>query len=206
MEIEIPYVDIHTHNTRNSDHVIEFHSHSSGIHPWDIDSPKSDEKQIEPLNFIGEIGIDRSIQTSLNTQCEVFKRELKRAKIESLPVIIHSVKAHGEIVRIAQEQGFEQLMLIHGFIGTKEELSNYLKLNTVISFGARTFKSPKTVEALKIAPMDRLFLETDDQCEYLIEDVYREASSILNMSIDELKEKLYRNYIRYFGAINGELD
>lgn len=45
--------------------------------------------------------------------------------------------------------------------------------------------------------LDHMFLETDES-DYSIEEIYNEASALIEIPLNELKEKVYRNYRRCF--------
>jgi len=57
--------------------------------------------------------------------------------------------------------------------------------------------SPRFREAIQIIPLDSLFLETDDSLTTIIE-IYQEVSAILGLSVEELKNQIYKNFNRLF--------
>ena len=198
MKNETPYINAHTHSPTKKDGFIELETHGVGIHPWEIDEQNSEDqlKELESSahHFIGEIGIDRSIDTPLELQIKLLVKQLLIAKKKELPVIIHTVKSHSLILDSLKQVQFDQLVLIHGFVGSKEEAINYCNFGALISFGTALIKSNKTAKALAEIPRNSILLETDDQYEYSIEDIYKQASSVINIPLEELKEQIYHNF------------
>ncbi|MBQ6572336.1 MAG: Mg-dependent DNase, partial [Alistipes sp.] len=56
---------------------------------------------------------------------------------------------------------------------------------------------PKTLEALRLMPLDRLFVETDES-EVGIENVYERVAKARGVELEELKYKLEENYKKIF--------
>ena len=71
-----------------------------------------------------------------------------------------------------------------------------------LSFGVRTFSSPKTLEALRETPPGQLFLETDDS-DTGIEEVYAHAAAVRGTTVEALKRATTENYERIFAPQNG---
>ena len=67
-----------------------------------------------------------------------------------------------------------------------------------LSFGERTFRSPRSMEALKATPIDRLFLETDE-ADVSIDEIYGKVSEILGVPVAVLEYITNENYNRICG-------
>jgi Tat protein secretion system quality control protein TatD with DNase activity len=52
--------------------------------------------------------------------------------------------------------------------------------------------------ALKNIPLSQVFFETDDDDELIVSEVYQLASEVLNIEIEELKDKIYQNYLELY--------
>ncbi len=195
--MKIPYIDCHSHRSSKNQETIVLKSHGIGIHPWNVESQKEFQLNSK-VPFIGEIGLDR-FSSNFEKQKEVFIQQLYFAQNNHKTVVIHSVKAHNEVISAIKDLHFNELILIHGFVGTIDELKSYLKFNSLISYGHALFNSPKTQESLKETPLDRLLLETDDQDEYKISDIYNKASDILGMNLEKLKAIIFENYNKRLG-------
>ena len=131
---------------------------------------------------------------------------------------IHPWDADKEVIAAlgtlpADVQAFEPVMLelaarepraviFHGFIGSPEQARRALEKGYYLSFGVRTFSSPKTLEALRETPPGQLFLETDDS-DTGIEEVYAHAAAVRGTTVEALKRATTENYERIFAPQNG---
>ena len=93
-------------------------------------------------------------------------------------------------------------VIFHGFIGSPEQARRALEKGYYLSFGVRTFSSPKTLEALRETPPGQLFLETDDS-DTGIEEVYAHAAAVRGTTVEALKRATTENYERIFAPQNG---
>ena len=66
-----------------------------------------------------------------------------------------------------------------------------------LSFGERCNKSPKTIEALKVTPLDRIFVESDESTTP-IEQIYSLIANIRGVKSEELIDAIENNYNRIF--------
>lgn len=203
------FIDIHSHHINSSDNIFQIinssntsHNFCFGLHPWDIEKFSFTEvkAKIEGLyqhdHFfaLGEIGLDKVCNTRFDKQKEVFIQQLELAnQLNIQRIIIHSVKAHSDILEIFTKLKIKQNILIHDYYGSIETANQYLKFNCYFSFGAKLFTNKKAQLALTQLPIARIFFETDDQLEFSIEDIYIKASHLLNLPISSLKEQIYLN-------------
>ena len=200
--METPYVNIHTHRPTGCG--IELRT--AGIHPWD--APQADAAALDRLarelesggvQAVGETGLD-FVQAANNgtrqAQIELFRAQLALACRYGLPVVLHCVRAFAETMRLLREQE-PRAVIFHGFIGSPQQAARAVAAGYYLSFGPRSLRSPRTVQALATVPSERLFLETDDD-PTPIESVYAEAARLLGLPLDRLREALYTNYLRIF--------
>ena len=84
---------------------------SAGIHPWEL-TLENANSQWETLRHsitdkrivaIGECGLDKLKGPSMALQTIVFKQEATLAEENSLPLIIHCVKAFNELIQLKKE-------------------------------------------------------------------------------------------------------
>lgn len=118
----------------------------------------------------GEIGLDFHYDNSpRDVQREVFARQLRHAREEGLPVIIHTREADEETIEILRTEygGAAHGGIMHCFGGGMPLAEAALELGFMISFaGNVTFKKAENLrEAARIVPLERLLVETD--CPYL---------------------------------------
>ena len=144
------FVNIHTHRPTGCG--IELRT--AGIHPWD--APQADAAALDRLDrklesggvqAVGETGLD-FVQAADNgtrqAQIELFRAQLALACRYGLPVVLHCVKAFEQTMRLLWEQE-PRAVIFHGFIGSPEQARQALERGYCLSFGERTFASPRIV-------------------------------------------------------------
>ena len=189
-----PYVNIHTH--RPVGRGIELRT--AGIHPWE--AGRRTVNELLPLDAgvqaIGETGLDFAVDVPSEAQYAAFRGQLELARQLKLPVVIHCVRAFNEVMHELQTLP-PRAAIFHGFIGSPEQAQQALHAGYYLSFGERSFRSPKTVEALRATPLSHLFLETDDD-DRPIEAVYAHAAELLGLAEEELRAAAWENYRHLF--------
>ncbi len=194
MELTPPYVNIHTHRTTGRG--IELRT--VGIHPWDAD--RIPIALLLPLDetaqAIGEIGLDFARAVPKEAQYAAFRAQLELARQYGLPVVLHCVRAFNETMRELKTRP-PRAAIFHGFIGSPEQARQAVAAGHYLSFGERTFRSPRSIEAMRITPLSRLFFETDES-ETPIEELYERASQLLGIPKDLLIKSTLENYKKLF--------
>lgn len=195
MEPARTYVNIHTH--RPTGHGVELRT--AGIHPWEADRmPVTSLRPLgETVQAIGETGLDFAKGAPREAQYAAFRAQLELARQYGLPVVIHCVRAFNEVMRELAACP-PRAAIFHGFIGSPEQARQAVAAGHYLSFGERTFRSPKTVEAMRATPLERLFLETDDS-PTPIEEIYRRSADRLGIPETRLQEATLANYKTIFG-------
>ncbi len=195
--MEYPFVNIHTH--RPAGRAVELRTW--GIHPWLSEEVDAARLMLplpppEGTQAAGEIGLDFARKIDRTKQEELLRRQLAWAEKAALPVVLHCVRAFEPMMRILDGYTLRGV-IFHGFIGSAEQAREALRRSYRLSFGLRTFRSPKTLRALRSLPLETIFLETDDDPSD-IETVYARAAEALGMGVGPLREQLYRNYEKLF--------
>jgi TatD DNase family protein len=147
---------------------------------------------------IGEIGLDYYWKPKTKRKLELFKekqrtvlcQQLNLARELSLPVIFHCRMAHQDLIKILaydfNDRSNYMQGVMHGFVGTLDQLKEYLKMGFYIGFNGIIFKkiegikvaetsshlppratSSRSVfeENIKNTPLEKILIETD--CPYL---------------------------------------
>ncbi|EKC58129.1 TatD-related DNase, partial [human gut metagenome] len=151
------YVNIHTH--RPTGRCTELRT--AGIHPWEaareLAAVRSEGlagrlgEALAGAQALGETGLDFACSTDREAQTELLRAHLRLARERGLAVVLHCVRA------------FEPLMnelkacpppaaIFHGFIGSPEQARRAVGSGWYLSFGMRTFASPRSLEALRTTP------------------------------------------------------
>ena len=113
---------------------------------------------------IGEIGLDYYWEQNppREFQQEVFRDQLALAQELGLPVIVHDRDAHADSLAIVKE--FPQVRgVFHCFSGSAETARELIARGWYLGFdGPLTYKNAKKiVEVARMAPLERILLETD---------------------------------------------
>lgn len=212
------YIDIHTHNTKNSKAIelINVFANqapesypdsffSLGLHPWHIETVNIQEcfENIgnavlnKKMLAIGECGIDRAISTPINIQEDYFRKQINIAENNKLPIIIHCVRAYSDLIRIKKETKSKTDWILHAYCGNKETTKHLIKHGFYFSLGKSLIQGKIKPETLKLIPLDRLFFETDDN-EIYIKSLYDYFSEISEIDSDFLCERVLNNFRKIF--------
>ena len=195
-----------------------------GVHPHDaklFDEYAAERirkliRQSPRVIALGEIGLDFHYDHSpRDVQRSVFVKQLRMAREEEVPVIIHSRSADDETVEILRAEWSDVgcLGIMHCFGGTPQMAESVLELGFFISFaGNVTFKNAEGLrDAARIVPLDRLLIETD--CPYLtpvpfrgrrnepahVVEVARCLAELHGIEIEEIGRITTKNFVRSFG-------
>jgi len=183
---------------------------AAGIHPHDAE--KATEQDIEAIASllqhprivaVGEIGMDFYYSFSAKAvQERIFSVQLALAKINNLPVVIHSREAVEDILAIYDAVESENIRgVFHCFTGSVQELEKIIDRGFYVSVGGMvTFKNFRSIDMVKKIPLDRLLVETDapyltpvpyrgkrNEPSYTIHIISRLAQ-LFNMSVEEIAE------------------
>ncbi|WP_426476407.1 TatD family hydrolase [Chryseobacterium sp. CBSDS_008] len=171
--------------------------YSIGIHPQDIDVTHMEQqfsriKSMMSQNCfaIGECGLDSLVSVEQNIQEEVFLRQIKIANEVKKPLIIHCVRKFYEIISFKKKA--EQPMIIHGFNKKRQIAEDLLANNFYLSFGKAVLYNLSLQDILKNTPLDKLFLETDNE-DFNIGESYLKVSEIKGISLEQLNEQILEN-------------
>jgi len=207
------FVNIHTHNLSSSNVlaiqnitfslaesfllVNENGLFSIGFHPWDADIYSTDLYQKLEIYAadkhciaIGECGLDKNSKVPMVHQIYVFCKQIELSEKLQKPLIIHCVGCFNQLFDLKNALRPKQLWIIHGFRGKPELGQQALNAGCALSFGERYNE-----ESVRVTPLDKLFVETDES-NVPIEDIYRKIAQIKGCEAEDLvaAEKLLHFY------------
>lgn len=123
---------------------------------------------------IGECGIDvlkakknteseAALNNNLQIQQDFFEMQLKIAKKNNLPVIVHHCQSHQLILPLLKKINLGKAGVIHAFSGSYQQAKAYVDLGFKLGIGGTiTYpRAKKTINAIKRLPLSSLLLETD---------------------------------------------
>ena len=127
------------------------------------------------VRAVGETGLDyfRTGEEGREAQHESFRRHIELAKRLDKTLVIHDRDAHADVIRLLDEQGVPDRVVMHCFSGDPAFARACLDRGAWLSFaGTVTFKNAAHLrEALLVAPGDKILVETD--APYLTPTPYR---------------------------------
>ncbi len=129
----------------------------------------------DKVRAVGETGLDhfRTGEEGRAAQVESFRRHIDLAKRLDKTLVIHDRDAHDEVLRVIDEEGAPERWVMHCFSGDADVARRCLDRGAHLSFaGTVTFKNAQPQrDALALAPLDRVLVETD--APYLTPTPYR---------------------------------
>ena len=154
-----------------------------GIHPHDaaqatdagIETLRQLLHEGEKVVAVGEIGLDYYRDRSpREAQREAFRRQIRLAREEGLPLIVHDREAHVEVLEILKEEKAAEVGgVLHCFSGDTAMARACLDMGFYLSFpGTITYpRNEAARDVVRNVPVDRMLVETD--CPYLAPQAYR---------------------------------
>ena len=218
------FIDIHTHNEKTKsasiynfsfiedNEVPEERYFSIGIHPWFLEKINIDrslsflkDKINHPFCMaIGEIGLDYKCDIPRQEQIKFFALQMHIASSYNVRVVIlHCVRAYNDIIRIIKESKYQGYLIFHDYNGNLEVTKSLLKYKAYFSFGKSIFRQNNQFSGQFALIKDRFFLETDEQTEYSIENIYYKAAALSRCTDNDLQRLLQQNFINCFGEKMG---
>lgn len=142
-----------------------------GLHPFFLtEHKKNDLKLLDQylkryqgqVRAVGEIGLDFARKTDKEAQLEYFEAQLDLAEKYQLPVILHVVKAHEQVLAILKQRpGLTGI--VHSYSGSATQAKQYIKQGFLLGVGGVITwpKSDKKRAMFAKLPLESLVLETD---------------------------------------------
>ncbi len=117
------------------------------------------------VRAVGETGLDhfRTGPEGRPVQEYAFRRHIDMARRHDRTLVIHDRDAHDDVLRVLDSEGVPDRVVMHCFSGDEEFARRCLDRGAYLSFsGTVTFKNAQYLrDALRIAPLDRILVETD---------------------------------------------
>jgi TatD DNase family protein len=162
---------------------------------------------------IGEIGIDLYWdKTFLKEQIISFRRQIKFALQNKLPVVIHSRDAFPEVFSVLAEFNDDKLTgVFHAFTGNISDAEKAITIGLKLGIGGIvTFKNSGLDKVVSAIGPDNLILETDspylapvphrgkrNESSYICV-INKKLADIFNISEEKMAEITYSNSVKLF--------
>lgn len=175
-----------------------------------------DELAAEPrVRGIGETGLDtfRTGDEGRKAQEESFRGHIEIAKRHGKPLVIHDRDAHADILRVLDETGAPDVVVMHCFSGDVDFARECVRRGFVLSYaGVVSFANATSLRVAAAAtPLDRILVETDapyltpaphrgrPNAPYLIPLTVRALAEATGTAVEPLCEAISANGERVFG-------
>ncbi|MDO4722315.1 TatD family hydrolase [Porphyromonas circumdentaria] len=168
---------------------------SLGLHPWYIEKATLSAQlkqlqhyaQLPQVVAIGECGVDRYSRVDISLQKESFMEQCRLAYENSLPCVLHVVKAWEELFAcIKQLEKQRPTFVVHGFRGKNDLAQSLISKGFYLSLGVHY-----SVSSLHTAwQAERLFLETD-KADFSILSLYQKVALDLQLPIATVRENIF---------------
>lgn len=203
-------LDAHSHRPTNNTQIL-VNVHTLAVHPWELTAPFSraqfDQKWSEltknpgRIYAVGECGLDRVHEgiASIEDQVYVLEKHFELAEKLNLPIILHTVRSYSDLLHMLKLNHFKNPIMLHAFGGNEHEMHELMKYPVYFTYGKRLFNTDKM---LKVTPIDRLLLESGDQDQYTIAQIYQKAAESLSMDESDLEARLERNFLAFFNKLD----
>lgn len=223
----IPFVDIHTHPFHDEKETVVVQNifpgegfaafsgrnfYSVGLHPWHIKSREENNRLMEMVEdalefdhviFVGECGLDKSVDNDFEEQKRVFEAHAFMAEEYECPLIIHCVKAYNEVLELYKKMQPVMPWILHGYGGSLEMTKQLAREKILFSFGEKLFKQKsKTIESFQYLPLDKVFFETDEM-DGEVEKIYEQGAKLRSCTVECLKEATWKNFNRIERSLIG---
>lgn len=194
-----------------------------GIHPWfcdehfsnalaDLDKRINDSVQDPRFIAIGECGLDKLHKSDWEVQVKVLEHQLMLAESLNLPVILHVVKAHNEIMPLLKRYKLAKGGAIHGFYGSVELANEYVKLGYKLGIGGLILNNDtrKLKACVTNISLDSIIIETDSPAmspknalvkrntPHILPLIIDEIAKLQNKSSVLVTERMFNNVTQLF--------
>jgi TatD DNase family protein len=154
------------------------------------------------VRAVGETGMDfyRTGPDGRAVQEESFRAHIEMAKKHGKALVIHDRDSHDDVLRILEDAGPPDRVVFHCFSGDTAMAEHCVRRGWWLSFaGTVTFKNAQGLrDALAVAPLDRVLVETDapfltptpyrgrPNASYLVPHTVRAMAEVLGVGEDTL--------------------
>ncbi|WP_416865718.1 MAG: TatD family hydrolase [Imperialibacter sp.] len=213
------FLDFHTHTMRQADRadvmeIVSLHlgqdkAHkyfTVGMHPWWTEQAATPEQRTELERLLadshclamGEMGLDNLKGPAIEVQMDILRSQLKISDEMKKPVIIHCVRAFGQLSEIKKEFPGIEKWCVHGY-GRHATLAKQLIDQGFYLSLMPGLPPAKYIDLFESLPIDHLFLETDSMPGISIIDVYETLAGLIEIEMTELQRQINSNARTFFG-------
>ncbi|MEV8507467.1 TatD family hydrolase [Actinoplanes sp. NPDC051475] len=165
---------------------------------------------------LGETGLDsfRTGEAGRPAQERSFRAHIAIAKRYGKALVIHDRDAHGDVLRVLDEEGAPDTVVLHCFSGDADFAAECVRRGYLLSFaGTVTFANAADLRAAAlVTPPEQMLVETDapyltpvpyrgrPNASYLIPLTVRALAEVTGRDLDDLCAAISANGERVFGS------
>lgn len=159
-----------------------------GLHPWFVGDDDAWESELfdllkqNPNAWLGEVGLDKCIEIPTNRQLIVLEKQMAIGRTLSRPVILHNVRASGDILALLKRFDWQNGGIVHAFSGSLEEAFLFIKHGFKIGIGSLLL-NPNAKKVRQLAaqlPLSAILLETDSP--YMLRNAVNVPANVVKIA------------------------
>ncbi len=179
--------------------------YSIGVHPWQSEDQEPElkekltevEKWLPSAVALGEVGLDLLRGGVISLQEELLEQQIQLAAHYNKGLIIHCVRSFDRLLHL-RKRNPEGTWVVHGF-NKNVELARQLRgANIQISFGTALLRSENLQQLCRQLSLEDFFLETDNERPERLPEIYRLASRLHQVEIEQMNLFLCGNFQKRF--------
>ena len=184
-----------------------------GLHPWSLKevNPRRELREIREIiekydvKVLGEIGLDKKfVPETFNMQRMVFRELLGLAREYGLRVNLHAAGAWREVFNEVLSYDLDSV-IFHWYTGPLNLLDEIIAQGYYISINPAVKIQEKHRRILEYVKLDYVLTESDGPYDYrglkltpkIIQDLLNIISTVKKVSVEDVKWKVYENFVRY---------
>ena len=198
-----------------------------GVHPFAVPrlDPSADAGLFQDLErrlagrsaavrAVGECGLDYTLKVDRERQKVVLISQIQLAATFKLPLILHCVRAHDDLLDLLARHGAPP-SVVHGFSGSAETATRWVRAGHMIGFGGLVThpRARRVLAAAREIPDTHLLIETDapDQTPFarrpslnepaFLPDVVAGLATIRDCAVEDIASTSWHNAERIFGPV-----
>lgn len=181
---------------------------SVGLHPWKANEMEANtlyDKLISAAKApgvvaLGECGADRAKGPGMPTQTAAFDAHLAAAQTTGLPVIVHCVRAWGDLFPLLRRHASLRYIM-HNFTADNAQTLFLTRFDAFFSFGPRAMANPDLLRRILAAlPPERIVIESDASG-VDIEQITNEIAQLTSSDSSTFAARVRRNALAAFNLL-----
>lgn len=196
---------------------------SFGIHPWTVHAEPEEKLEeqfrilegcLDKATTLGEIGLDYyrgPDEESRQKQKKWFLRQLTLGRERDLPIILHVVRAHHDVLPVLRKLKGPQRGIVHSFWASSRIAEEYVEKGWILSLPPRILHRDDH-NLLSSIPPESIVFESDSpdrmpdgsqSSPLKLLPVFQKAAETWKIGLDEVLDRQTRNLARLFPELEG---